>query len=1061
MIWIDGPPGTGKTTLVSSYLDSRKVTSLWYQVDPGDEDAATFFYYLGLAGKKAAPRRSSPLPLLTPEYLPGLCAFTRRYFEALFRCLKSPFVMVLDDCSEVPETSPFYEVMVWALAEVPEGGSVIFIGRGDIPAALTRFHANGAMAVIGGDEMALTLKEASAVARLRDLEKAGDREIVREIHEKSRGWAAGTVLMIEQAKSGGMPSPSLSGASHERIFNYFGSEVFRRFDEKTRRILLKGAFLPTMTPRQLEMLTGETGAGRVLEDLSRRNYFILKHPQAGPVYEFHPLFREFLLARAGESLKRGHRIRIQKQAAALIEGAGQVEDAADLLIQAEDWEGLSHLIGRHGRTFLSQGRNRSLEGWLRHLPREILEGSPWHLYWMGCCRLAFHLAEAREYFEKAYLRFEKGDDPAGVYLAWSGAVTTFVIEWDDLSPLDVWISRYETMKTRYPVIPSPEIEFQGVMNIGIALVFRQPHHPDLPGWVTQAETLTLSVGAPNQRISLACHLLLYFSWIGDFPRGERLIKTLGPLSEDPQVSPLIRILWLGCYLPVYQWFRGSGERCLMYMEQALELGRETGIQVLDFLVTAQWVCGCLVDGDLETARKFLDRLAAILPGQGRMNRSFYHHLTSLEALHRGHLDRAAEEAGIAHRLAVECGVPFAQSHTHLGMAEILSRSGRKKEALQHLKAAQSIGKGMKSRLLAYLCLFSEARMAFDDCREEKGTALLRQALALSREMGGVNIYFYPPAVMARLYGKALEAGIEVDFVREWIQKRGLVPPEPVFDVEEWPWPVKIVTLGRFALLRDGRSMTFVGKIPQKPLELIKILAASGRNGAAVEEVTETLWPDSDGDLAHHSLETTLYRLRKWIGHAQVLVMQDGRVALDPRYCWVDAWALKHILDQLGSTLSRHRSPNVLSPVRKKVNKFPLPHGGEGQGEGDGKDPEAIAKLTEKALALYRGPFLQGEKERPWSLEYRERLRNKFLRHLTETGRHWMDRKAWDKAAALFQRGIEADPMAEPLYRALMVCYQKQGLRAEALAVYHGCRKRLTLSLGTHLSPETEKIYKSL
>ena len=34
--WIAGPPGCGKTTLVSSYLDARKLPCLWYQVDPGD-----------------------------------------------------------------------------------------------------------------------------------------------------------------------------------------------------------------------------------------------------------------------------------------------------------------------------------------------------------------------------------------------------------------------------------------------------------------------------------------------------------------------------------------------------------------------------------------------------------------------------------------------------------------------------------------------------------------------------------------------------------------------------------------------------------------------------------------------------------------------------------------------------------------------------------------------------------------------------------------------------------------------------------------------------------------
>src|SRR6185503_15046443 len=77
--WVTGPPGCGKTTLAASWLDHAAIPYLWYQLDEGDGDVATFFYYLSLAAASLEGEHER-LPLLTPEYQPALSVHA-----ALFR----------------------------------------------------------------------------------------------------------------------------------------------------------------------------------------------------------------------------------------------------------------------------------------------------------------------------------------------------------------------------------------------------------------------------------------------------------------------------------------------------------------------------------------------------------------------------------------------------------------------------------------------------------------------------------------------------------------------------------------------------------------------------------------------------------------------------------------------------------------------------------------------------------------------------------------------------------------------------------------------------------------
>jgi len=241
-------------------------------------------------------------------------------------------------------------------------------------------------------------------------------------------------------------------------------------------------------------------------------------------------------------------------------------------------------------------------------------------------------------------------------------------------------------------------------------------------------------------------------------------------------------------------------------------------------------------------------------------------------------------------------------------------------------------------------------------------------------------------------------------------------------------PISIRALGEFELTIDG--IRFAGGIkPQrKPLELLKLLLLSNGASLGAAQLADELWPDSEGDTARNCLQVAVHRLRRLLGYEAALVVHDRKLRLDSRLCWVDVWSLEH--------------------EAKRLAQLPI-------GDANLSAPAA------RVLRLYRGHLFAHEPEQPWMLAARERLRRCWLDLVRRLGQHHELRGDWQRACELYQRTVDLDPLAEDIYRRVMLCQHRTGERAEALHTYLRCREQLGATLGVSPSRETEQVYQSL
>ncbi|HVO21188.1 MAG TPA: AAA family ATPase [Anaeromyxobacter sp.] len=972
-VWLQGPPGSGKTTLLATYLKARRLSCLWLRLDPADADPATFLHEIAAAARRAAPKVR--LPRFGPEYALGQDAFFRTFFRRLFDSLPPPFLLVFDDCHAVPAAAPLFALLQEGLAEVASGINAILLGRQGPPPALVVLQTKEALEVIGGEELRLSPAEVEAVARLRGTTDAGfTSALVRAVD----GWAAGVVLLLAAAQGWDGSQSQLSAGP--QTFEYFASEVFKQMDAGAQRVLLETALLPWIDVGVAEERLGIAGAGAVLAGLARDGYFTVVLAGPGPRYQYHSLFQSFLRGRAYEQLPSDRLASLRRAAAAAMAEAGDEASAVMFLRDAGAWPELANLLVRCGPGLLDAGRAGALAEWLAFLPPDVLAASPWLHYFRGLAKFGGDPAASQADLRAALDAFEASGEATGAYLAWAALVESFLFA-SMLEPLDSCLDQLDRLRATYPIPSSPDVAARVCASAMWALDLApgprevssdEPRCSQTLEWLTRCEAL--GVSDSRARVMAGVAMVNYdVNYSGNLSHARVVLDEFAPQSTE--IDPASAVIWHSV-VALFQFFSGDATGSVETAAKALALSASTGARLWDFVLTAELAWGAAVDGRLDLADGALASLAARYDPSRPMEGVWFHRARCAISVARHDRRRAYEESRAARQCAERMHNDLFRATDMAAEATSASLGGAPPGEGPSLETALALARQRGSRLVEHVALMGLAARE----RSQGGPSLearLQDAFAQSRETGYREACFLTREELADLCAAALEKGIEPECVRAYVTANRLAPPAWARDLAAWPWALSVRVLGDYEIrvgdLRLAASAEG-GRVP----DLLALLVAHGGEVTA-STLLEALWPNADGDRAHHSLETTLYRLRKLLGPHVAITQREGVVTFDTATCWTDLRAIRRRMARVAALCER-----------------------------DTVDGATLLREAEQLVELYRGPFLP-HVVTAWAEALRQSLRGALARHLRSAGAALDRLGLGSHAQRILEQVLGADP----------------------------------------------------
>jgi LuxR family transcriptional regulator, maltose regulon positive regulatory protein len=372
------PAGGGKTTLLSTWLETCNLPHAWLSLDEHDNDLGLFATYLIRALRTLFPVVDNTLAVVSRATLPSPGTIARTLLNDL-AAVEQDFVLVLDDY-QVIHNQAIHDLITDILLHPPRTLRLFIAARQDPPLPLAALRARGDVTELRKADLWFTPEETRRFL-VESMQLALDERTIAVLTDNIRGWPVGlrlAALYLRQRPALMLAADTLGNRRY--IMDYMAAEVLAHLPMAIQEFLIKTSLLDQLCGPLCEAVTGiseKMASGQsILEWLEHTDLFVTPVDDRQRWYRFHALFRQFLYARLEQMHSPTEIAALHLRASAWYAANGDLDEAVQHAVAAGDMVAAAQIVAQHRHALMNQSQWQRLQHWIHLFPRAVIDEQP-------------------------------------------------------------------------------------------------------------------------------------------------------------------------------------------------------------------------------------------------------------------------------------------------------------------------------------------------------------------------------------------------------------------------------------------------------------------------------------------------------------------------------------------------------------------------------------------------------------------------------------------------------------------------------------------------------------